>query len=161
MLEGLVFGSICGQTVKTFSVNDEITERRTWSDGERLVVETWSPEGIHIKTSYTDETPTNGELVATVSSEIYVWEGTLTAGSIPPYEGANVLSWQTAGLGWFVGRIRTDARLRRVHPFVAVGLFGSLTTFSVTEEGSTNRPSTCTTCRSGSSGNPTATLVAA
>ena len=50
---------------------------------------------------YTDETPTNGELIAEVSSEIYVWEGTLTGGTIPPYEGDNVLSWQTAGLGWF------------------------------------------------------------
>jgi len=50
---------------------------------------------------YTDETPTNGGLEAEVSSEIYVWEGTLTDGSIPPYEGDNVLSWQTAGKGWF------------------------------------------------------------
>ena len=39
--------------------------------------------------------------MAEVTSEIYVWEGTLTDGSIPPYEGDNVLSWQTAGLGWF------------------------------------------------------------
>ena len=50
---------------------------------------------------YTDDTPTNGELQAEVSSEIYVWENTLAAGSIPPYEGPNVLSWQTTGLGWF------------------------------------------------------------
>jgi hypothetical protein len=50
---------------------------------------------------YTDETPTSGELVPGVSSEIYVWEGTLVDGNIPPYEGTNVLSWQTAGKGWF------------------------------------------------------------
>jgi beta-glucanase (GH16 family) len=50
---------------------------------------------------FTDETPTNGGLVAGVSSEIYVWEGTLVDGSIPPYEGDNGISWQTAGLGWF------------------------------------------------------------
>ncbi len=50
---------------------------------------------------FTDETPTNGGLVAGVSSEIYVWEGTLTDGSIPPYEGQNGISWQTTGLGWF------------------------------------------------------------
>jgi beta-glucanase (GH16 family) len=50
---------------------------------------------------YTDETPVDGQLVPDVSSEIYVWEGTLVGGSIPPYEGENVLSWQTAGLGWF------------------------------------------------------------
>ncbi|HER43574.1 MAG TPA: T9SS type A sorting domain-containing protein, partial [Candidatus Eisenbacteria bacterium] len=50
---------------------------------------------------YTDETPTSGGLTPGVSSEIYVWEGTLTDGTIPPYEGDNVLSWQTAGRGWF------------------------------------------------------------
>ncbi len=50
---------------------------------------------------YTDETPVNDELIADVTSEIYVWEGTLVDGFIPPYEGENVLSWQTAGLGWF------------------------------------------------------------
>lgn len=50
---------------------------------------------------YTDETPTNGGLEAEVTSQIYVWEGTLTDGTIPPYEGANGLSWQTAGKGWF------------------------------------------------------------
>ncbi len=50
---------------------------------------------------FTDETPVTGELVPEVSSHIYVWEGTLVDGTIPPYEGDNVLSWQTAGLGWF------------------------------------------------------------
>ncbi|MBC8426236.1 glycoside hydrolase family 16 protein, partial [bacterium] len=50
---------------------------------------------------YTDETPTNGGLQAEVTSEIYVWEGTLTDGSIAPFEGENCLSWQTTGLGWF------------------------------------------------------------
>lgn len=50
---------------------------------------------------YTDETPVNDKLEAEVTSEIYVWEGTLTDGTIPPYEGENVLSWQTAGKGWF------------------------------------------------------------
>ncbi len=50
---------------------------------------------------FTDETPTNGGLEAGVTSEIYVWEGTLVDGTIGPYEGDNVISWQTAGLGWF------------------------------------------------------------
>jgi len=50
---------------------------------------------------YTDETPTQGGLEAGVTSEIYVWEETLTDGSIPPYEGANGISWQTTGRGWF------------------------------------------------------------
>jgi len=50
---------------------------------------------------YTDETPVDNELVAGVNSEIYVWEGTLTDGSIPPYEGENGISWITTGIGWF------------------------------------------------------------
>jgi len=50
---------------------------------------------------FTDETPTNNSLEAGVSSEIYVWEGTLNDGTIPPYEGENGISWQTTGLGWF------------------------------------------------------------
>ena len=36
---------------------------------------------------FTDETPTNGGLEAEVTSQIYVWENTLTAGSIPPVRG--------------------------------------------------------------------------
>lgn len=50
---------------------------------------------------YTDETATNGELLAGQTSQIYVWEGTLTDGSIPPFEGENGISWQTNGIGWF------------------------------------------------------------
>ena len=36
---------------------------------------------------YTDNTPTDDVLEAGVTSEIYVWEGTLTGGIIEPYEG--------------------------------------------------------------------------
>ncbi len=50
---------------------------------------------------FTDETPTTGGLTPGVDAEIYVWEGTLTDGTIPPFEGENVLAWQTTGLGWF------------------------------------------------------------
>ena len=50
---------------------------------------------------YTDLTPVDDELVAEESSQIYVWEGTLVDGTIPPYEGGNALSWQSAGSGWF------------------------------------------------------------
>jgi beta-glucanase (GH16 family) len=49
----------------------------------------------------TDTTPTNGGLVTGVTSEVYVWENTLVPGTIPPYEGANGLTWRTNGLGWF------------------------------------------------------------
>lgn len=50
---------------------------------------------------YTDLTPVDDELVAEESSEIYVWEGTLTDGTLGPFEGDNALAWQTTGLGWF------------------------------------------------------------
>jgi beta-glucanase (GH16 family) len=50
---------------------------------------------------YTDETPVDNELIAGENAEIYVWEGTLTEGSIPPYEGENGISWVTTGMGWF------------------------------------------------------------
>jgi hypothetical protein len=50
---------------------------------------------------YTDETPINNGLVAGVNAEIYVWEGTLSNGSIPSYEGENGISWMTTGAGWF------------------------------------------------------------
>ncbi|MBW6513205.1 MAG: family 16 glycosylhydrolase [Candidatus Syntrophosphaera sp.] len=50
---------------------------------------------------YTDETPTDNGLEIGLDAEIYVWEGTLASGSIPPYEGDNGISWVTTGLGWF------------------------------------------------------------
>jgi len=50
---------------------------------------------------YTDNTPTDDALEAGVTSEIYAWEGTLTGGTIEPYEGENGISWTTTGMGWF------------------------------------------------------------
>ena len=50
---------------------------------------------------FTDETPVNNSLEAGLSSQIYVWEGTLSDGTIPPYEGDNGITWQTTGIGWF------------------------------------------------------------
>lgn len=50
---------------------------------------------------YTETTPVDGELIPEETSQIYVWEGTLVDGSLDPYEGEDVLSWRTAGLGWF------------------------------------------------------------
>ncbi len=50
---------------------------------------------------YTDNTPTNNKLEVGISSEIYAWEGTLTDGTISPYEGENGISWITTGKGWF------------------------------------------------------------
>lgn len=50
---------------------------------------------------YTDSTSVDDKLIPGVSSEVYVWEETLLQGSTPPYEGDNVLSWNTNGKGWF------------------------------------------------------------
>jgi beta-glucanase (GH16 family) len=54
---------------------------------------------------FTEQTPVDNGLEAGLNSEIYAWEGTLSAGTIPPYEGDNVISWATTGLGWFGGGI--------------------------------------------------------
>jgi hypothetical protein len=50
---------------------------------------------------FTDSTMVDAELIPNVSSEIYVWEETLVADTEPPYEGENVLSWNTNQKGWF------------------------------------------------------------
>jgi len=50
---------------------------------------------------FTDTTPTDAYLTPEIDSHIYVWEGTLTDGSIPPFEGGNGISWSTTGAGWF------------------------------------------------------------
>ncbi len=50
---------------------------------------------------FTDETAVTGGLIPGEDAHIYVWEGTLTDGTIPPYEGENGISWVTTGLGWF------------------------------------------------------------
>lgn len=50
---------------------------------------------------YTDETLVNNGLEPDLDAHIYVWENTLSPGSIPPYEGENGISWVTNGVGWF------------------------------------------------------------
>ncbi len=50
---------------------------------------------------FTDETPVNNGLQPGLDAHIYVWEGTLSPGTIPPYEGENGISWITTGTGWF------------------------------------------------------------
>ncbi|MFO7810516.1 MAG: hypothetical protein R6V47_03995, partial [Candidatus Delongbacteria bacterium] len=57
---------------------------------------------------FTDETPVDDGITPGVNAEIYVWEETLTGGNIPPYEGSNVLTFQTTGKGWFGGGIMSD-----------------------------------------------------
>ena len=50
---------------------------------------------------FTDLTEVNNYLTPGLDAEIYVWEGTLTDGSIDPFEGENGISWSSTGLGWF------------------------------------------------------------
>jgi beta-glucanase (GH16 family) len=60
---------------------------------------------------FSDETPVDAGLTIGVNAEIYVWENTLTAASIPPYEGDNVISWATTGVGWFGAGIQSNVPL--------------------------------------------------
>lgn len=57
---------------------------------------------------FTDTTPTQGGLVTDETSHVYVWENTLVPGTIPPFEGANGLSWRTHGVGWFGAGIMSN-----------------------------------------------------
>lgn len=60
---------------------------------------------------FTDNTPVDASLLVGQNAEIYVWENTLAAASIPPYEGSNVIAWSTTGVGWFGGGISSNAPL--------------------------------------------------
>lgn len=50
---------------------------------------------------FTDSTQVDDQLNFGSDADIYVWEGTLNPGNEAPYEGPNVLSWTSNGLGWF------------------------------------------------------------
>jgi len=50
---------------------------------------------------FTDLTLVDNGLVAGENAEIYVWEETLSEGSIPPFEGENGITWTSTGSGWF------------------------------------------------------------
>ena len=50
---------------------------------------------------FTDTTPVDNGLISGDNAEIYVWEGTLSEGSIPPFEGENGITWTSTGSGWF------------------------------------------------------------
>lgn len=60
---------------------------------------------------FTDQTEVDAGLTVGVNAEIYVWENTLSAGTIPPYEGQNVISWTTTGVGWFGAGIQSNVPL--------------------------------------------------
>ncbi len=55
---------------------------------------------------FTDDTPTNNELVFGSDAEIFVWGETMEEGNIAPAEGENVIAWNTANANsWFGGGI--------------------------------------------------------
>ena len=49
----------------------------------------------------TDTTPVDNGIILGDNAELYVWEGTLIEGSIPPFEGENGITWKSNGSGWF------------------------------------------------------------
>src|SRR5450830_254056 len=58
---------------------------------------------------FTDNTVVNNKLNAGTTSDIFVWNNaSTTAGNIPPYEGANALSWSFNQPGsWFGGSVES------------------------------------------------------
>lgn len=60
---------------------------------------------------YTDSTETTNELNIGENAEIFVWEGTLSEGSIEPLEGENSISWATNNIGWFGAGVMSDQPL--------------------------------------------------
>lgn len=57
---------------------------------------------------FTDTTPVTAGVTVGVDAQIYVWENTLTAGTTAPYEGDNVIAWQTTGMTWFGAGVMAD-----------------------------------------------------
>jgi len=69
-------------------------------DYDELEAET-GPFGV-----YTENTPVNNELSFGLDSEIYVWGGTMQDGTSEPFEGNEVIAWETLNPNsWFGGGI--------------------------------------------------------
>lgn len=103
----LNFGPTDDET-DTIEIQDEDTLTVTYIDAQgnvkndTAIIVTGEIDTFGI---FTDLTPVDAGIQVGENAEIYVWEGTLTAGTIPPFEGDNVISWETTGLGWFGGGI--------------------------------------------------------
>ena len=55
---------------------------------------------------FTDNTPTTNKQVAGVSDDIWIWNTTsTTGGTLPAYEGSNVIAWKYTAPQWFGGGI--------------------------------------------------------
>ena len=81
---------------------------------DELTAET-GPFGI-----YTEETPVNNSLSFGLDSEIYVWGGTMQDGNTEPYEGNEVIAWETLNPNaWFGGGVASlfgrDMSLSLIH----------------------------------------------
>lgn len=88
---------------------DDSTEwpQNMYVDWVRVYQADNSPSEISRFGIFTDETEVDAALEIGVDSEIYVWENTLAAAAIPPFEGDNVIAWSTTGQAWFGGGIQS------------------------------------------------------
>ena len=111
-----------GTALLNFGLTDDESDTIAISEGDVLTA-TYNDMSGNIRTDtadilanvtegdvygiYTDLTPVYDGLVIGETADIWVWENTLTTGTITPYEGENVISWQTAGIGWFGAGIQS------------------------------------------------------
>jgi hypothetical protein len=92
-------------TILTATYIDSSAETRT------AVAYIRTSPGDHTFGIFTDETPVDDGITVGANAAIYVWENTLAAGTITPYEGPNAMAFQTTGQGWFGGGILVDTPL--------------------------------------------------
>ena len=113
-----------GTASVNFGTTDDATDTIAISEGDVLTVN-YTDFNTNIRTDtanilgdptnstsygiYTDLTPVYDALVIGETANIWVWDGTLSGGSIPPYEGDNVISWQSGGSGWFGAGIESTS----------------------------------------------------
>ncbi|AZQ61005.1 glycosyl hydrolase family protein [Flammeovirga pectinis] len=52
---------------------------------------------------FTDNTSIDSKLEIGVDTDVFVWENTLKGGTTPPYQGTNVIAWETNQPNWWFG----------------------------------------------------------
>ncbi|MFO7896900.1 MAG: glycoside hydrolase family 16 protein [Candidatus Cloacimonadales bacterium] len=95
------------------NLGGEPNENTDWQeqmlvDWVRVYQAETNEEEINTFGIFTDETEVDAGITVGADAEIYVWENTLTSVFTAPYEGENVISFQTAGLGWFGAGIQSN-----------------------------------------------------
>jgi hypothetical protein len=99
----------------TIAIEENTTLTATYIDSSEAtrmaVAYIRTSPGDHTFGIFTDETPVDDGITVGANAAIYVWENTLAAGAILPFEGANAMSFQTTGQGWFGGGILVDTPL--------------------------------------------------